>query len=96
MAESARKAYDAYTTMYEVGQATAEDLYLWSDRLMKAEQADDPASKEPAEAHWKRMRDLHKRIAALHQAGVAGGEESSLAAAEYYLAEAEAEYGAND
>jgi hypothetical protein len=92
-AESARQAYQAFDTLYAVGQATPEDVYRWSRRLMEAETEADPANQQPAEDHWNRMRTLQRRIAALNAAGRAGGEEGHLAAANYYVAEAAADYG---
>jgi hypothetical protein len=92
-AEAAKEAYAAFETMYQVGKATTEDVYVWSRRWMDAELKNDPMNKQAVEDHWKRMRELHMRVATLHRAGVAGGEASTLAAAEYYLAEAAAEYG---
>jgi hypothetical protein len=83
--ESARQAYQAFDTMYAVGQATPEDVYRWSRRLMGAETEADPANKQPAEDPRNRMRTLQRRISALNGAGAEGGEECHLAAANYYV-----------
>jgi hypothetical protein len=92
-AETARQAYQTYEVMYAADRATPEDLYRWSRRLMEAELEGDPTNNQPAEDHWNRMRALQRQISALNAAGRAGGEEHYMAAANYYVAEAAADYG---
>jgi hypothetical protein len=93
MIERAKAAYVAYETMYQVGQATAEDSYRWSRRWRDAELKRDATNKQAAEDHWKRMLELYRRVSTLNRVGAPGGEASTLAATLYYVAEAEAEYG---
>ncbi len=69
-------------------QAGVEDIYLWSRRLMEAEEQDGAGNAAVAD-HVERMRNLHKKVAALRQTGTKGGSERDFYATAYYLVEAE-------
>jgi hypothetical protein len=88
LAQSAKAALEAATTMYAVGQADAEDVYRWSRRLVDAE-LQAGAGRKAALQHVARMRQLNVRVEALHRAGVEGGEELRLHATAYYVEEAQ-------
>ncbi len=89
MIDSARSALEAARTMYEVGKVPADEIYQWSRRLMEAEIKADPANRDAVAAHVQRMRDLLVRVKSLFDAGSAGGEQLTLDAVTYYVAEAE-------
>ena len=65
--DSAKLALDAYETMYQVGQATAEDVYRWSLRLMEAELLANSTNDAPAQNHRDRMLKLHRQVAGAPQ-----------------------------
>jgi hypothetical protein len=75
-----------------VGTLRAEDLFPWSRRVLDAERAvaENKADELRSLAdHWKRMRQLRRKVEALFIAGAKGGEAETYAAARYYAAEAE-------
>jgi Skp family chaperone for outer membrane proteins len=86
-AEFALRSTDA---AYNAGQATVEDMYRWSRRLMEAELANG-SNKKAALDHVSRMRDLNTKVEALFKIGAKGGAENHLHATRYYLLEAQTE-----
>jgi hypothetical protein len=92
MLEAARRAFNAYSAEYDTGKADLDTLYVWSRRWMDAQrlgQRNDEAVRADAD-HLARMIKLHGRVDALHRVGGVGGEEATLRAAEFYVAEAKA------
>jgi hypothetical protein len=85
MVAAAKESMKTTQAIYEVGRASAEDVYRWSRRVVAAEQF----SPEAVKAHLALMRGLHARAAAQRRVGAEGGEEHILHATEYYVAEAE-------
>jgi hypothetical protein len=85
MAAAAKETLKATRALHEVGRASVEDVYRWSQRTLEAEHSSDQAVKE----HLDLMRDLHARAVAAKRAGAEGGEENILHATEYFLAQAE-------
>jgi hypothetical protein len=83
LVEAATAAYQCTQAEYNVNRATVEDVYQWSRRIMKAENSRDAAA-----AHVGRMRELHERVSALHQAGAAGGSAQDYESTRFYLLEA--------
>lgn len=70
----------------------AEEVHLWSCRLLEAERALADTRQDDRAAvlnHWRRMEDTYRKIKALFDTGAKGGETDRLAAARYYRAEAE-------
>lgn len=86
---AAKAALEATQTEYEVGQSSAEEIYVWSKRLMEAELASG-ADRSSAMQHVTRMKSLFERVATLARVGAAGGEASTVAATTYYFEEAKA------
>jgi hypothetical protein len=90
LAEAAEGAYRATSASYEAGRGTAEDIYLWSKRLMEAQQADGKHPNAKAE-HLARMAEFHKKVSALYHTGSKGGDESRYYATMFYVLEAVAD-----
>jgi hypothetical protein len=84
---AARAALEATQARFQVGQASADQIYLWSRRLLEAELASG-AGRSVALKHVARMRELSDRAIAAERAGAVGGEPIAVAAARYYLEEA--------
>jgi beta-lactamase regulating signal transducer with metallopeptidase domain len=92
MVNEAEKAYVAHQAAYEAETVTFNTLYEWSLRWMEAQElaaADQDGRKAAVEAHWRRMRALQQKIAQMYAVGTRGGEAKDMAAANFYLAEAE-------
>jgi hypothetical protein len=90
LAEAAEGAYKATAASYEAGRYTVEDMYRWSKRLMKAQQADGKHPNAKAE-HLARMAQLHQKVSALYATGSHGGDEPSYYATMFYALEAGAD-----
>jgi hypothetical protein len=90
IAEAAEAAYRATSASYEAGRGTAEDIYLWSKRLMEAQQADGKHPNAKAE-HLARMAQFYQKVSALYATGSKGGDESRYYATMFYLLEARAD-----
>jgi len=86
MVDAAKETLKATQAIHNVGQASVEDVYRWSQRVVEAEHF----SKQSVQDHVALMRELHARAAAQNKIGAIGGEEQVLLATKYYLAEAEA------
>jgi hypothetical protein len=87
LAKAARSAFDATYSQYETDNATAEDVYRWSRRLMETELQGDRKGTAIAD-HLARMRGLQELVAVRHKKGVSGGENATYHAATYFLTEA--------
>jgi hypothetical protein len=87
LAQAADAALKATEAQYAFQQASVEDVYLWSRRLMEAEMQEGAGNKAIAD-HVARMQNLHAKVAALFKAGVVGGSEDRFYATAYYLEEA--------
>jgi hypothetical protein len=87
LADAARETYKCTDAEYQAGNATVEDLYRWSLRLMRAEQKDGVAT--AAADHAARMKALHDKIAALHAVGAIGASSKDFNATKFYHLEAE-------
>jgi hypothetical protein len=89
--EAAQSAYEIHKLLYQRGaDATEEDVYVWSKRLMMAERDLNPAAGEAAkavQAHLERMDQLEAITKARREAARATGGD--VAAAKYYRTEAE-------
>jgi hypothetical protein len=83
---AARAALDATTARFAAGQATAEDCYLWSTRLMTSEREAGAAT--AAQDHLGRMAKLETEVKAQFSAGLVAN--SAVLGAAYYRVEAEA------
>ncbi len=85
---AASEAYTLATAALTVGVGDAEAVYRWSWRWMVSVTAADPAGTAAAlAAHRARMTDLHGTLSGQVAQGLA--PSAALAAARYYLAEAE-------
>jgi hypothetical protein len=84
----AKEALVATEAAYFVNQASLEEIYEWSKRLMDAELLNGVGD-DAVSAHLERMREKHRRAEALFQAGARGVSPKDYAAARYYLMEAE-------
>ena len=92
MVAQAKHAYRAHQAAFEAETVTMPSVYEWSRRWMEAARgtAGDKAGRVAAlRGHLERMQDLHKTIAKLYEVGTKGGEAKDLAAASFYVAEAE-------
>ena len=79
---------------YEIGRASAEDVYLWSRRVAEAARRESPDAAlgiTAAQEHVDRMKLLHVRVAKLHDLGMESGEKAVFQATRYYVAAAEQE-----
>jgi hypothetical protein len=88
-AETARRAYEAAVEALAAGKADAERVYLWSRRLLEAEQdsSDKKADRLTAlEEHHSRMKDLWKVTQERYKQGHA--IFADVVATDYYVAEA--------
>jgi hypothetical protein len=86
-AQSALAGFNA-----EESKLLANEVYIWSSRVRSAQAGAAESRTQVTRAcqeHLKRMQDLHRRVASLNREGVPGGEAHKLAAAEFYVAEAE-------
>jgi hypothetical protein len=90
LAEAAEGAYKNTATSYEAGRYTVEDVYRWSKRLMKAQQADGKHPNAKAE-HLARMTQLHEKVSALYFTASKGGDGASYYATMFYALEADAD-----
>jgi hypothetical protein len=88
---AARATFEATEALYNVGQTDLEDIYRWSRRWMDAELKVNPDNRQPRIDHWRRMKAVFERVAALQANGVAGGEANRFHAAEYFVEEAQLE-----
>ena len=84
MVTAAKEALKATQAVENVGQANVEDVYRWSLRVVKAEHFSAQSVKD----HAALMQHYHDRTVAMNRAGAPGGEEQTLFATKYYLAEA--------
>jgi hypothetical protein len=89
LVEAAQAALIATEADYNVNNATLEEIYQWSKRLMDAE-LQNRGGDAAVSRHFDRMAEKQKRVSALFQAGVRGGSAKEEAAARYYLEEAAA------
>lgn len=89
LAEAADTAFKATRVEYDAGLARVEDVYQWSLRLMETEQLEGKAN--AAADHADRMRELHKRVAALHRTGGRGGSSRDFYSTQYYSLEADSQ-----
>jgi|GEM_PF-2968461 len=92
MAVAAARAFEATQAAYNSGNATLEALISWSNRWLAADLELARSREEQLEAtraHFRRIRDMHRKIAAMYRSGSRGGEAQSMATADYYLADAE-------
>jgi hypothetical protein len=92
LAEAAEGAYQNTAASYEAGRHTVEDMYRWSKRLMKAQQADGKHPNAKAE-YLARMAQLHKKVNALYFTASKGGDGASYYATMFYVLEAGADKG---
>jgi len=92
LSDAARKVYESTTAAFDCGMSgDPEPLYVWSRRWLEAElrEANATQSKAAYTAHRDRMKVLNEKIDSRARAGTRGGSSENVAAAEYYLAEAE-------
>jgi hypothetical protein len=90
LVEAAKQTYMSIAAEYQFGQASVEDMYQWSRRLMEAEINSGDGRRLKAQTdHIDRMNELHKKVAALRANGVKGGSTPDYYATMYYLLEAE-------
>jgi hypothetical protein len=88
-ADTARRAYEASVAALATGKADAEKVYLWSRRLLEAQQdsSDKKADRLAAlEGHLGRMKDLRKISEERYKQGAA--IHADVVATDYYVAEA--------
>ena len=85
-AKAAQAAYEAAVEAYSKSNGDIESVYRWSSRWMQADVSARGAA--AVQSHLDRMQMLCDRIAKLHELGAKGGEETSYAAARYYVLEA--------
>jgi hypothetical protein len=85
--EAAWSAYKSTDAAYQADRADVEDLYRWSVRVRNAELA--AGRPKAAEGHFERMSELHKKIAALHNFGAAGGSSVRFYASKYFMLKAQ-------
>lgn len=93
MSYTAAKAYEATAAGYDVGTEILANVHLWSRRWLEAERAlaeTDAEEIAAIQAHRQRMKLLLRKVKALNDHGVKGGEQEKFFAAKYYLAEANA------
>ena len=89
MVMAAKDTLESIQASYTRGianKATAEDIYLWSHRLMEAEKESGPNGEKAAAQHALRMRELYARLEAEHRFGRISLRE--LSATTYYLEKA--------
>jgi hypothetical protein len=87
--ETARRGYEASVAALATGKADAEKVYLWSRRLLEAQQdsSDKKADRLAAlEGHLGRMKDLRKIAEERYRQGAA--IHADVVATDYYVAEA--------
>ena len=92
LVEAAKNVFEATQSDFEQGKCVIEDVHLWSERLMKAEQSLG-ANANAAADHTDRMRKLYIYMQDLVKANPARGVRSYLNA-KYYILEAEANQAA--
>jgi hypothetical protein len=86
---AATKAFEFSQRRFLAGACDGETVYLWSLRLLKAQQAVDikpEPNRAALAAHLKRMEDLEKAVTARFKAG--GVTSAELNAAAFYRIEA--------
>lgn len=92
MLVAAARGYESTLAAYQAGNATLETVIAWSNRWLAADLEFARSREEQlaaARAHFRRIRDIHQKIAALYRTGSRGGEAPAMATADYYLADAE-------
>lgn len=80
-------AYQAANDRFFANKATVEDVYLWSQRLMKAQEADGKHPNAKAD-HLSRMENLQELITERYKSGVPGIDKFELSATSFYVLEA--------
>ena len=91
LAAAAFEAYKCTNAEFNLGQATVEDVYQWSHRLMRAEQADGKAT--ALADHAERMRGLRDKMEKIFKASIPGVSAFKYHATQYYALEAEQAIG---
>ena len=91
LAAAAFEAYKCTDAEFNLGQATVEDVYQWSHRLMQAEQADGKAT--ALADHAARMRALRDKTEKIFKASIAGVSAFKYHATQYYALDAEQAIG---
>lgn len=92
MLAAAQKGWEATKASYDVGTETLSNLHLRSWQLFFAQRALADTKDQDLAAlleYWKRTKKIYLKVRALNSTGTQGGETEKLAAASYYLAEAE-------
>jgi hypothetical protein len=89
LVEAAQAALETTDAAHQAGQASVEDVYQWSQRLMKAE-LKAGAGEAAIKDHLARMKNLYDKTDALYQTGSQGGSARNFRSCKYYLLEAEA------
>jgi hypothetical protein len=89
--KAAKQALQSTQAAYETGHASGEDVDRGSRRLMAAEVKANPGNKAAITEHVLRMRKLNEHVEARFKAGVEGGQQVAMDAANYYLEAAIAE-----
>jgi hypothetical protein len=82
--DAAKSAFETIAADYALGQASVEDMYQWSRRLMEAELAGG-TNKKAVLDHVARMRTLFEKVAGLHKIQVKGGSAREFQSTRYYL-----------
>jgi hypothetical protein len=90
LVQAAEGALRATQAEYQSGQASAEDVYTWSRRLME-EELKHGTNQNAARDHVTRMRHLAEQAEALFKQGARGGSERKFQATLYYHLKAQAE-----
>ena len=83
MLEAAQAGLKATQAVFAVGNASIEDVYRWSMRVMEAQHRSPQARKD----HAARMLELNKKMKAMAQGGALISTEE-MSAVDYFLAEA--------
>jgi beta-lactamase regulating signal transducer with metallopeptidase domain len=92
MVEQAQRAYEATLAAFEAETTTVGAVCEWSLKWMEAaaNAARDQKQKvEAVSAHLERVRKLQAKIKSLYDSGTKDGKATEMAAANFYVAEAE-------
>jgi hypothetical protein len=88
LVKAAKDAYDATDAAFKQNRCIIEEVYIWSRRLMQAEQLQGANANAAAE-HTQRMNDLRDYVLDLREKNPQRSLEHMLLQAKYYVLEAE-------
>jgi hypothetical protein len=92
MMNAAQRALAGFDGSFTEGKLSPNEAYAWSTHLRSAQVRAADSRQQVTKAcqeHLIRMQEMHRRVAALGAEAVPGGEPHKVAAAEFYVAEAE-------